>query len=82
MTREEWKRREESIRRANEEIYRLRCEINNCAHCAALRGMIVRLMDCIPPPPVETDKGVYVYCGPLRELPERLLAEHPEWFKE
>lgn len=81
MTREEWERRELSIRRAQEEIYRLRYEIANCAHCATLKGMIVRLMDCIPPEPVQTDKGVYYYVGPLRELPESLLRERPEWFK-
>lgn len=42
----------DSRTRILEEVYRLHSEIANCAHCAALRGQIVRLMDLVPPDPI------------------------------
>lgn len=65
--------REQSINRAKEEIARLHREIQNCAHCEALRGQMVRLSYCIPPDPVQDRRDrmmQWVYTGPLADFEE------------
>ena len=40
-----------------EEVYRLRSEILNCAHCAALRGQMASLYNIMPPEPMIFTRG-------------------------
>jgi hypothetical protein len=59
------------------EVQRIRASIHGCAHCAALRDQAVRLLSLMPPEPVTTPVGTFVYTGPLPDAIRQYLNEEP-----
>jgi hypothetical protein len=51
------------------EVQRLKAEFHNCAHCAALKEQMVRLLQLLPPEPISAGNQLWEF-------------QTPQWWKD